>query len=68
MTEFTLRALSQPESETSDPLHELLRQGRGGRVGHLPSPIFSTAAITTIGNAMAFKSGRAFVAWLGLIA
>lgn len=27
MTDSTLRALSQPESETSDPLHELLRQG-----------------------------------------
>ncbi|MBB3143615.1 IS256 family transposase [Halomonas organivorans] len=27
MTDSTLRALSQPESEPSDPLHELLRQG-----------------------------------------
>lgn len=27
MTNSNLRALSQPESETTDPLHELLRQG-----------------------------------------
>jgi putative transposase len=27
MNDSTLRALSQPEFETSDPLHELLRQG-----------------------------------------
>ncbi len=27
MTDSTLRTLSQPESEVTDPLHELLRQG-----------------------------------------
>jgi len=27
MTDSTLQALSQPEPEVSDPLHELLRQG-----------------------------------------
>ncbi|KYZ86108.1 TetR family transcriptional regulator, partial [Alcanivorax sp. KX64203] len=27
MTDSTLRALSQPEPQVTDPLHELLRQG-----------------------------------------
>ena len=43
MTKSTLQAVSQPEPQATDPLHELLRQGArdlitqaGGRAGHLP--------------------------------